>query len=113
MKIITIIPNYPPINILQPEEYYHYVYADNETRVGKVTFVEYEPSKYRRETCSGVACELCPFLEYSYRDYRIPLDQDYYDDHNCSRIDENLFINSVLTPPRLAKTKELHARTNT
>lgn len=108
MRLITVIPNYPPIVIFQPEEFYHFMYADNDIKINKVTFVEYAPNTYRRETCTNVDCEKCPYLEYSHRDYRIPLDQDYYNTYNCHRIDENLFVNSILNLPRLAKTKELH-----
>lgn len=108
MKTLNLIKGLPPVVILKPSEYYNFVIDSPNYRPPSVVFVKTLSGKYVRESCSGVDCSQCPFLEVSFRDYRIPFTKESYDGAYCGGINQDLFVRSILSPMRLAKTKDLH-----
>lgn len=108
MQTLNLIKGFPSVVILQPSEYYDFVIEPREDYKPSVVFVQTRSGVFRRECCPGVGCNHCPFLEVSFRDYRIPLRQKHYETNYCGNIDVDLFIRSILSPLRFAKTKDLH-----
>ena len=108
MQTLNLIKGYPPVVILQPSEFYDYIVEPPAGLQPSVAFIQTRLGTYQRHSCSAVDCTKCPFIEVSFRDYRIPISTRDYESNYCGGIDTDLFIRSVLSPIRFAKTKDLH-----
>ena len=108
MQTLNLIEGFPFVTILQPSEYYDFVMEPPVDSEPSVVFIQTRSGTFKRERCGGVICNRCPFLEVSFRDYRIPLDQNSYENAYCNSVDGDLFIRTILSPLRITKTKDLH-----